>query len=39
MEGCGEGGVEEGRVEGILEGIRAVLLEGVSRECNGAGGV
>ena len=39
VEGRGEGGVRGEGLEGVLEGVLAVLSEGVSGECHGAGGV
>lgn len=39
VEGRGEGGLCREGVEGVLEGVLAVLSEGVSGECDGAGGV
>ena len=39
MEGCCGRGMEEGWMERVLEGICAMLFEGLPGECNGAGGI
>ena len=39
MARCGEGGVEAGRAEGILEGFLALLPKIISGEFFGTGGV